>query len=339
VMGNRYAVEQIYLTVTGRSCPTITNSQHDRRFIYSSDYVGFSVPGRGACTDWPDMPAVDCEAVGNIELMNCPELCTSCNGPNMYCDCGSGLCLCTPGLSPQGNCTVDICASSRCGPNGHCVGRFLGGDLPVLADPACVCDFPWMGPTCEVNPCLGVSCSNNGYCVPLSETLSYCECLAGYSGTSCQSNCSMCGGNDGVYPYLCSDTVDTAAFCNDNGACMYNNDWFNEPGWCCFAHCSNCYDVVCESSADECIQASTCINGTCQPSPGIQPNGTVCFSELWGTCGNGVCIAGVAPNPPTPTPTPTPNTNTHGKSAGIREYSVSCLLTVLTIFVSILVVM
>ncbi len=74
-IGNRWSPDQVRLQVDGRTCPDITTSQHDRRFIYSDDTHAFQTPGRGACSQYPEMPRVDCSTVPDIPLMNCPGLC------------------------------------------------------------------------------------------------------------------------------------------------------------------------------------------------------------------------------------------------------------------------
>lgn len=106
-----------------------------------------------------------------------------CTGPTQYCDCGTGMCKCAAGYSGP-DCTHDVCASARCGPHGVCAARFtffltlykficyllwleryLGGDLETVRD-SCVCVAPFVGPTCESNPCLDISCNNRGTCFP-----------------------------------------------------------------------------------------------------------------------------------------------------------------------------
>ena len=79
---------------------------------------------------------------------------------------------------------ADICAAARCGPHGTCSARFLGGDLWV-ADAACACEAGWTGPTCEANPCNGVTCNGRGSCVANGESDYTCQCKDGYYGKDC----------------------------------------------------------------------------------------------------------------------------------------------------------
>jgi hypothetical protein len=52
VFGNRWIKDEIILKVTGRICPGVVNSQHDRRYIWGgNEYL--QVSGRGACTTFP----------------------------------------------------------------------------------------------------------------------------------------------------------------------------------------------------------------------------------------------------------------------------------------------
>ena len=64
VFGHRWAADVLRLSVAGRTCPELTTSQHDRRFLWAgvsdSDHLGPSAWGRGACTTYSDMPHVYC---------------------------------------------------------------------------------------------------------------------------------------------------------------------------------------------------------------------------------------------------------------------------------------
>lgn len=66
VVGNRWNVEHIYLSIVGRSCGTngLVSSHHDRKFIWSGDeFMQHDAWGNhGACvrSNPPDMPQVDC---------------------------------------------------------------------------------------------------------------------------------------------------------------------------------------------------------------------------------------------------------------------------------------
>lgn len=73
VMGNRWGVEYIQLSVVGRDCGMngMVSSQHDRRFLWSGDeFMASEAWGNhGACvaSHPPDMDSVDCTASGSVD--------------------------------------------------------------------------------------------------------------------------------------------------------------------------------------------------------------------------------------------------------------------------------
>ena len=134
------------------------------RFIWSGDNW-LQVRGRGACSQFPDMPPIDCKNVPQISnIENCPGKCQSkCN--NGYCDCETGECLCNSGFSGP-NCSIDTCSAAGC-VNGNCAARYLGGELLVTKLP-CVCMDGWYGDKCDTQipptkPDYIPSCFNNYY--------------------------------------------------------------------------------------------------------------------------------------------------------------------------------
>jgi len=133
IYGNRWSPDQIQLSVAGRSCPPITTSQHDRQYIWgdSNNNNFLTVPGRGACTAFPDRPRTDCSKLSPIHLDEpCPQ-CSGVNcGANAYCDCGTKKCYCKSGFSGA-NCQTDICDQAKCAGGSACTLRYLGGDLPA----------------------------------------------------------------------------------------------------------------------------------------------------------------------------------------------------------------
>ena len=146
IFGNRWAVDELALTVGGRSCPAKIQSTHDRRFVHAGVATSLldHARGRGACTSHPPMPAINCAAEPVLALDECPELCGNCPGDS-YCRCGTGTCVCPPGTSGP-TCTPDL----ECGEHGEPVGRFLGAG-EVVPEFACVCDKGWTGVNCEVS--------------------------------------------------------------------------------------------------------------------------------------------------------------------------------------------
>ncbi|KAL6070194.1 G8 domain-containing protein [Balamuthia mandrillaris] len=293
VIGNRWEPDQIRLDVQGRSCPDITTSQHDRRWIYADDVNHFDEVGRGACTAHPDMPEIDCAEVPEISLLSCPELCSEECPENAYCDCGTGECRCEAGFFGP-DCQRDICASARCGPHGKCTSRYLGGTL-APASAACVCEPPFTGPTCEANPCEGVTCSGNGVCMPLGETAYYCQCNNGFNGDNCENTCDgFCAGN---WPYGCNAGTGGPSFCNSGGGCSYQESDFSNPNLCCFTNCEPCRGVSCEPPEHDCLVPSYCdpITEVCMDAV-PRAEGSVCHSEPWGTCEGGICVEGETPD-------------------------------------------
>lgn len=86
-------------------------------------------------------------AAGTVAAGDCPGLCTPTCNSNSFCHCGSATCICKPGFSGS-DCSIDICATGRCGEHGSCAARYLGSDLPA-ANLACICDKGWKGPFCD----------------------------------------------------------------------------------------------------------------------------------------------------------------------------------------------
>ncbi|CAF0723862.1 unnamed protein product [Adineta steineri] len=209
VFGNRWKRDEIDLVVAGRNCPYPVHSQHDRRYIWSGDNY-LTVKGRGACTAFPDMSAINCKSqpkLSNVE--HCPEQCL--NGcRNGYCDCATGECLCNAGFSGV-NCSIDTCGAARC-VNGVCAAQYLGGDLPVTNKP-CVCIDGWYGDRCDTRtppppvPDPAPTCFNGWYYYIDSDI-----------------------GGGQVSSTLTSDAVGCGIACNANAACT---------SWVYWAY--NCY--------------------------------------------------------------------------------------------------
>ena len=187
VIGNRWGKDLLALTVAGWDCGSQIDSSHDRRFVWSgvddADHLTSDAWGRGACKGLPEMPSVSCDAVAKPTLPACD-------------DCG---------IETISACN-DTCAAARCGSHGTCTARFMGSDVPVSIG-ACICEPPYTGPTCERDPCQqsGENCNGRGTCIGVGDVSTRCECNFGYSGSSCELDCSTsCTGNGGVYPYGCA---------------------------------------------------------------------------------------------------------------------------------------
>lgn len=202
VFGNRWGEpDQLRLRVKGRSCPSVTTSQHDRRFIYGGPGEVLKQLGHGACSGFPDMPTVDCPNEPALRLPACPEKCGFACGSNAYCDCGRGICQCNAGFSGE-NCELDICGAASCSSHGKCTSEYLGGLVSATSESACACDAPWTGPKCDQNPCQGQTCGGEGHgtCVSGASPGEWkCECQAPWTGPTCQQTCD--GFCRGSWPY------------------------------------------------------------------------------------------------------------------------------------------
>jgi len=322
VIGNRWTPDQIRLNVNGRTCPPITTSQHDRRFIWGDSLDGnFLARDRGACTTHPDMPAVTCKTQPLLTPPACPTNCTEdCKAKNAYCDCGTRKCICEPGFYGP-NCEFDICSESRCQNGGKCSSKFLGGDLSVSSG-ACICPQPFQGEACEKNPCDGVTCSGNGKCVSKGPNSYKCECNAPYTGETCSQSCD--GICMGTFPYMCSLTQSFSYCIKDTPlGCMYTNQSGLGSNFCCLSNCYACERVTCPIPDNDCLESSSCVNGVCLPF--IQrSDGSICHSKSWGICKSGQCVEGQAPTSlPTTQPTTQPTQPTTQQTKPTQTGSIS----------------
>ena len=288
VFGHRWAADVLRLSVAGRTCPELTTSQHDRRFLWAgvsdSDHLGPSAWGRGACTTYSDMPHVYCalsSSSAGVPLPSCDE-----------CERGDG---------PE-----SPCAKARCGTGGVCVARWLGGSLAVSRH-ACACNPPWTGPRCDQDPCAArnVTCSGRGMCVGYDDASWRCECAAGYSGLTCEHDCAtVCPGE---HPFGCNPSVDAPFhFCAPNGNCAYVQTEAEAAGRCPYKWTSACASVRCEA-ADDCQLAGACDEATATcGAPTQLTDGTACNSVEDGVCMSGVCQL-ASPPPPLLPPLPPPS--------------------------------
>ena len=174
------------------------------------------------------------------------------------------------------------CEDVECGAHGSCTARLLGGSVHVSKH-ACVCEPPWSGPRCDLNPCDGpdaVSCGAHGTCSAVGDTGMQCDCDAGWSGEACDCACSGQGVNgQGFCPSAGSSDVQLCQI--NGGACspslygtLKDNDgevitsmgkppvglraWFNlgvefrpdlnSVNWCIFHNAASCRDVPCRGA-------------------------------------------------------------------------------------------
>jgi len=198
IFGNRWKPDVINLSVAGRNCPNPVTSQHDRLWIWGDSNGNYlNVPGRGACTSWPDKPLVDCSKLTENYLQeNCTQCVGTNCGPHGYCDCGTVKCMCESGFSGP-NCETDICTQAGCDPTaGGCTMRYLGGTMPVTLVP-CACKEGTFGAQCNANPCghLKKNCVQ-GNCTIISATEAMCTCNDNYQGVYCDQYC----GDNKNYP-------------------------------------------------------------------------------------------------------------------------------------------
>jgi hypothetical protein len=286
VMGNRWIPDLIRLKVTGRTCPDITSSQHDRRFIWGDSLDNNMLArDRGACTLQPDMPPVSCNTQPKLAPHTCPDLCKeNCKAKNAYCDCGTQVCRCEPGFYGP-NCEFDICSDSRCQNGGKCAAKYLGGDLSVSIG-ACTCPKPYEGVSCGSNPCDGVTCSGNGKCLATGPNSYKCACNAPWTGASCNQSCE--GQCVGTFPYMCSMN-EPFGYCMKGVAmgCNYQNQTGNSQ-FCCINNCYACEKVTCPQPDNDCYESSKCVDGVCLPFV-MRPEGSICHSKSWGVCKKGQC--------------------------------------------------
>ena len=171
VFGNRWTADQQSLLVEGRSCPAVTTSQHDRRWVYADPSAWLPAVGwgRGACSGEADMPPIGCASVAPLRcppatgpargaagtmgaarclpaagwgllllaLLQCSlaGVCTATTLCLACWQCGTGRCECKAGFSGP-LCEEDVCASARCGDHGRCASTYLGA-VPSLPLPCC----------------------------------------------------------------------------------------------------------------------------------------------------------------------------------------------------------
>ena len=101
----------------------------------------------------------------------------------------------------------------------------------------CSCDYGWSGDSCEIGPCTGVICQNEGFCQIDFELEDFhsCVCNSPYYGENCELD-------------SCASVT-----CQNGGVCL--NDGKTSAAWCeCqpgyegnFCQNTPCTDVDCNS--------------------------------------------------------------------------------------------
>lgn len=103
----------------------------DKKQGYSIPVISNDMWGRGACTNFPSMPASDCSVSPDLLANKDPSY-------------------------EQSHVRLDsVCESVDCGENGICSARYLGSALPVLPAYQCVCKEGWSGVACQNAGVLG----------------------------------------------------------------------------------------------------------------------------------------------------------------------------------------
>lgn len=260
VIGNRWSVDELILTVAGRECGDggLISSQHDRKFIWGGNR-GFlddkvwshhgACVGAGPDKQPPDEEDVECNTPDNIfdfdgrfagiiDPTHCPEKCNEGCNSNSYCDCGSESCECKAGYTGA-DCQIDVCASALCSEHGSCSARYLGRSVPVI-EKACICEDTWLGERCDRSPCveMDIDCGT-GLCIALSETEATCECPDGYFGANCEERSACESFCKGDFPYFgCAKDIEgkIKLGCDNIGGCNYVDAGSNYPydGFCTY---------------------------------------------------------------------------------------------------------
>ena len=123
---NRWGIQHLYIDIQGRQCNGTIYSNHDRRYYKAGNFLenGFNGWGHGACTQHPNMGSTDCSVL--------PDLAAKVEAANY--DWRGEL---------STNCTAN------CGSDGVCSSTYLGANIPVLNQYACVCKNGWSAGGCE----------------------------------------------------------------------------------------------------------------------------------------------------------------------------------------------
>ena len=297
IVGNRFDVEYINLSLNGFKCGTngLVSCMHDRSFIWSGDKLlaneAWGKSGACASTFPADFDTVDCSSIndGRVDEIFVETL-------------------------------EELCNAARCGEHGHCTATYLGGSsLPVTSN-ACICDEGWSGPLCQYNPCESITCSGKGTCVATSDTTARCECIPGYSGEDCGKSCEdQCIGE---YPYGCATSVDNIIKygCNKGGGCYYLRDGedYVVEGFCTYKEATEELCLCGGGIDNECELSMPCLpDGSCPP-PHLVPDSVPCNALPLGVCESGSCVSSLrlalpsrSPSTPSPTSSPVQRQRTH----------------------------
>ena len=144
----------------------------------------------------------------------------------------------------------------------------------------CSCNYGWSGDSCEIGPCTGVICQNEGVCQVDFEMddLHVCVCNSPYYGDNCELD-------------SCAEIT-----CENGGTCL--NDGKTSDAWCdCqpgydgdFCQSTPCTDINCNSGSCNIVKIDELSQFECTCPPGY-PESTYCEStpcdEANFTCENG----------------------------------------------------
>ncbi|XP_053372976.1 fibrillin-1-like [Mercenaria mercenaria] len=207
---------------------------------------------------------------------DCSQICTCVEANTKLCDSDNGTCTCNNGWKGK-NCSEDIdeCTEGTDLCDEPYKTRCSNTDGSYL----CLCDVGYElknGDCTEIKECDGDPCENGATCIDLIDTYN-CTCVAGYTGTNCETDINECESNPcqngatcnnllNSYTCMCADGyhgTDCETEC-ENGmwgpSCGIQCSCDNETSTGC-NHATGC---VCKAGYDgiNCTDINECTNGT-----------------------------------------------------------------------------